>query len=468
MENIEANRLKWLKTVRLTSKPFLEIKRKQLQSLISKNAHLPDQGTDEWLAVRRFNIGGSEMSTITGDGGFSNIKRLIATKAGLTQFSGRLATRWGKMFENVTTLIMEDILEVDGKIQETSSLEGAVKYQRYSPDGVAVVKMLCGDTICGEYIERHEYLTILFEFKSPYSGIPNGKIARYYVPQVMTGLLSIPITDLAIFVNNMYRKCKLPDLNETTAYDTYFHNKDEGRAVVDAPIAIGLVLVYFKKETLAKFRENQEEETVDSDSDSDSDIESDEPEEFDYNQYVEKTDDQKLVEELLEAKTVKDFGRSSYYEFDKLMSLFDEGLVDVHYCEPLVIQENVHQIEFMQTQMTPREQDVQKEVSEYKLKIDEFAKKEHLVGYIPYKLFKSDMIVKNRDPDYLKPHEEKICDIIEKVKVIVGDDFSDLENIHARFRKEFPYKEDWIDREIDSFMDDHRNTQSCTDMMPEF
>ena len=100
MKNTEAFRLKFLKSVNLTSSPFLEIKRKRLEKFISDNAHLPVQGTDEWLDVRRFNIGGSEMSVITGDGGFSNIKKLIASKSGLINFTGQLATRWGKMFEN--------------------------------------------------------------------------------------------------------------------------------------------------------------------------------------------------------------------------------------------------------------------------------------------------------------------------------------------------------------------------------
>lgn len=473
---MEVNRLKWLKSVKLTSNVFLEIKRKQLAELISKNAYLPDQGTKEWLEVRRFNIGGSEMSVITGENGFSNIKKLVATKAGLVHFTGRLATRWGKMFENVTILLMENILHVDGKIQETSSLKGAVKHQRYSPDGLAVIKILCGDTIAGEYIERYEYLTVLFEFKSPYSSIPNGQIAKYYVPQVMTGLCSIPIADLAIFVNNMYRKCRLQDFNTSNKYDTYFHNKDGGKVEVEEPIALGLIFIYFNPETKKKFLDAHGPEYSDEPepeySDEPEPEYSDEPE-FDYDGYVPKTDDQQLIDDLIDIALdknmkPKDFGTSSYCEFNKLMTLFDEGKLSVHYCNPLVIQENIKKIEFMKTQHEPKEQDVETDIKEYIKQIKEFGKKEKFIGFIPYKLFKSDMIVKYRDPDYLKPHENRISEVIEQVKDIVGEDFNDLDSTHTRFRKHFPHKSDWIDREIESTIDTYHMSNSFSDMIPDF
>lgn len=470
---MELNRLKWLKAVRLTSRPFLDMKRNHLDDLISTNAHLPEQGTAEWLAIRRFNIGGSEMATVTGEGGFSNIKKLISNKVGLTHFSGRLATRWGKMFENITTVLMEDLLDIDGKIQETSSLQGAVKYQRYSPDGLAVVKLLCGDTINGEYLERHEYLTILFEFKSPFSSIPNGKIAKYYSPQVKAGLCSIPIADCALFVNNMYRKCKLSDLGNNNSYDKYFHDRD--KVSVNLPIAVGLILVYFKKETREKFLRRYDN-SADSDSDSNSDTESDSDnesysdEEFDYDLHAgyQKSDHQKLIESLSKNESTRDYGKAQYHEFNALMQLFDDGLIDMHYCKPLIVQNNIHQIEFLQSQTEIQPQDFETDLENYKSQLGEFSKKENMVGYIPYKLFKSDIIVEHRDPSYLQRNEDKICAVIEKVKKIVGEDHTDLESIYERFRKEFPNKSDWVDREIEHTMDEYRNSQSYADMVPDF
>jgi hypothetical protein len=464
MQNTEAIRLNWLKSVNLTSEVFLQNKRAQLAELIALNAHLPEQGTDEWLAVRRFSIGGSEMSTITGDGGFSNLKRLVAGKIGLSKFQGRLATRWGKMFENVTTLFMEDVLDIDGKIQETSSIEGAIPGQRYSPDGLAVIKMLCGKHIGGEYIERYEYLTILFEFKSPYSGIPNGKIAKYYVPQVMTGMCSIPIADLALFVNNMFRKCSLKNFDYTVNYDKYFHNKDEGKVVVEEPLAIGLIFIYFKDETRKKFLEKYSPDP-ESDSDEESDSDGDmAPMDYDAISGSTKTSDQEVIDGLL-AQKVQDFGKSNYYAFDQIMKLFDEGLVDVHYCEPLVVQKNLDQVEFLQIQSTPKEQNLELELVEYKKQIQNF---DGLVGYIPYKLFKSDIIIKNRDPNYLKPHKEKVMAVINQIKDIMANTNDDLDEIHKKFRIHFPSRNDWIDREIDNHMEHVSREQSCQHMIPKF
>ena len=42
-------------------------KRNLLRTLIKENCNLAPQGSPEWLALRPGNIGGSEMSTITGD-----------------------------------------------------------------------------------------------------------------------------------------------------------------------------------------------------------------------------------------------------------------------------------------------------------------------------------------------------------------------------------------------------------------
>lgn len=45
---------------------------KELKNFIEDNKHLPEQGSEQWLRNRKFTIGGSEMSTITGDNPYKN------------------------------------------------------------------------------------------------------------------------------------------------------------------------------------------------------------------------------------------------------------------------------------------------------------------------------------------------------------------------------------------------------------
>ena len=169
-----------IKCIKLDSELHKTYKNTILNRLINDNINLAPQGSDEWLALREDNIGGSEMATITGDNGFTTIDKLVAQKIGLYKFNGNIMTRWGNLFEPITQMLMEKIFDID-QIQETGSLEGAVKNQRYSPDGLAVVKMMCGEFIEDEYIETEEYCTILFEYKSPYYSIPCGYIPKYYI-----------------------------------------------------------------------------------------------------------------------------------------------------------------------------------------------------------------------------------------------------------------------------------------------
>ena len=136
-----------LQNINLCSQIHKTHKKNILDKLIVLNQDLAPQGSPEWLAIRVYNIGGSEMSTITGENCFSSIDKLVAQKIGFSHFSGNIATRWGKLFEFATQQITEIVFDIDDGIQETGSLEGAIPNQRYSPDGLAIIKMKCEDVV---------------------------------------------------------------------------------------------------------------------------------------------------------------------------------------------------------------------------------------------------------------------------------------------------------------------------------
>jgi hypothetical protein len=476
-------RLRLLKSLNLTSKVFLESKRTALARLIAANVHLPAQGTDEWLDLRRFNIGGSEIGVLTGDNKFSNMKKLVAGKVGLCCFKGIMATRWGKAFEKVTTILMQQILEIDGSIQETSSIEGGIPNHRYSPDGLAVAKMLCGGVIDGEYIETKEYVTLLFEFKSPYSSIPDGTVPKCYMPQVLAGLGSIPIADFGLFVNNMYRKCSLAQFQVDATYDTAFHNKDAGKFVLRNPVAMGFIIVYMSLETHSKFLESRDDLDIDSretgsaadDSDTDDSDAADDSDLSHINYAQMKSAGPPDLAQTILTKSDKiriDFGKSNYYEFDSLLTMYDQKLIDFHYCEPLVIPDEMNKIPFVGRQANVSGE--MASISDYRRKISDGLTNEladcdcaKIIGYIPYKLFNSDMIVVDRDPKFLAKCNEKVQETISVVRKVVGDD-EDIQQIHARFRKYYPHKNDYVDREIDAALAEAINEGPRPDMVPTY
>jgi hypothetical protein len=229
-----------------------QIKYEQLHKFVENNAELAEQGSAEWLEMRKKIIGGSELSTVLGKNPYNKIDNLVADKIGLTQFRGNIATRWGRLFEELSRIIMEMILINDRNdeycIFETGSLEGAIPHHRFSPDGLSVFLYKNKGLL--------QFLLTLLEFKSPLRSVPNGLIPEYYIPQIQAGLCDIDISEIGLFINNMYRKCSLSDLNLSTTYDTVFHASDiKKQFKPEIPVAYGIIGFYQTVEQSNKFKD---------------------------------------------------------------------------------------------------------------------------------------------------------------------------------------------------------------------
>jgi hypothetical protein len=448
--------------IRLDSKMHKTYKINKLKKLIEENKNLAPQGSPEWLAIREYSIGGSEMSTITGDNPYQKLENLISQKLGFTKFNGNIACRWGKMFEVVTQSLTQTILDAS-QMCETGSLEGAVSHQRYSPDGLGVVKLYCESEYKGEIIETFEYCIVLFEYKSPYCSIPTGIIPKHYLPQVKTGLCSIPISDFAIFINNVFRKCTLDDLNDNIKYDDVFHKSK--KFIPKDPLALGMNIFYqnvqqrelFKQKYCPDIESDSDEECSDSDeecSDSDEDtvqnifnnIKSkptlDLP--FLY-QHILNTIDNKTVYRI-------DFGKSYYTDFDLLMKLYDDGYISIHYCEPHIF-DRYYDNKFLKDQnKKPKfKKNITDSLAEYKSNIDTIdtiqddsncnssenpIRKNSIIGFLPWKLFMSDILTETRDENYVKNHESTIQNTINIIKDIQDSDSTETKA--AKFKTYFP------------------------------
>jgi hypothetical protein len=439
-------------------------KTKLLNILLEQNQDLAPQGSEEWLAMREFNIGGSEMSVMTGENPYSSIDDLVAQKIGMTKFEGNIATRWGKLFEPITQMITEKILNVVDKIKETGSLEGAVSNQRYSPDGLALLKILCAETICGEYIETEEYCIVLFEYKSPYSSIPKGIIPKHYLPQVKTGLCSIPLADFAIFINNLFRKCAYHDLDDTPVYDTTFHKNDtRSKFNSTEPLALGMILFYQTEdqqkqfyEAYAHMLEDQPVVEFDYSSDTDEDVDTPATAEEVFNGIFPETNTKKYnlcagdpnIEDYkyiykFHSETniiIRDIGQAYYHRFGLFLKLYDDNLLSAYYCEPHIFK-RYEQNTFLAAQETAiPDTNLLDTKDKYHAilnnRVVPTALAPNIIGYLPWKLFKSDIIYEPREDNYVQKHEHTIQETINIIKNIKACE-NDQDKIEE-FKKWFP------------------------------
>jgi len=221
----------------------IESKMNILKSYIKKYENESEQGSDEWLAARLKIIGGSEISTIMGCNVYSNIEDLIAQRIGLSKFEGNTATRWGNLFENVSELFFKTLYSTD-VFSMGSIPHKTITNHRYSPDGLTLMP-----------INNVNKITLL-EFKSPYASVPSKTIPKHYLPQIKAGLCTIDISEVGLFINNMFRKCSLEQLNFDLTYDNIYHKDKENKTKdINGIIADSIILFKIPKDKIPIFME---------------------------------------------------------------------------------------------------------------------------------------------------------------------------------------------------------------------
>lgn len=215
----------------------------KLNSFISKYAHLPEQGTEEWKQLRRNFIGGSEVATILKKNKNKSISKLITERLGFDPFKGNVITHWGNIFEELIRRYCQEVFSCT--IMETSSIPYDEGYLSYSPDGLAVVPTGAIIREFGELTDSADknspaQLT-LFEFKCPHSRIATNEIPEHYLPQVSIGMNIIDIMETAIFVQATYRRCTIDQIGYNSMYNNFGHYKSP--SLESPPIECGFMTV---------------------------------------------------------------------------------------------------------------------------------------------------------------------------------------------------------------------------------
>lgn len=452
-----------LQGIKYDGEIFYKHKLNKITELKKNTCHLPAQGTKEWLKLRKKCFGGSEIGTLLGRNPYQKVKQLIANKVGLTTFSGNQYTRWGNIFEEVTVKWLEGLF--DTKIYEFSSLPGFTDRQRFSPDGIGVFKLKCADIVDGKTVETVEYIILLMEFKSPACSIPDGITPVHYEPQLMTGLLSVPFSEVGLFVNNMYRKCSRKVLEYNKFYDTVYHKTDKKRIVVDNPIACGAVMIYQTDEQKKRFAETygfitkQEAGKYDF-----SDSDSDDPDKYEFDSDDEKCEDlvdydSHLPELIYYSKESIDFGRMKYPNFNEMLKMHDDKLLTLKYTSIVTFYDEITRVGFLDAQLD-KYMDHTEELKKLHAQIDGLEKSlQNFVGILPWKLFKSDLNIHHKDLEYHKTkgkNGKSLTEIINANAQILDnilDGSPDTETIYKRFHEIFPYDGKYHDRTLKKNME---------------
>ncbi|MGL5934755.1 MAG: YqaJ viral recombinase family protein [Cetobacterium sp.] len=446
-------------------------KNKIVEKFIENNKHEAIQGSEQWLRDRRFVIGGSEVSIISGDNCYSTIDELVAQKVGFSNFTGNNATRWGSLFENTSEIFFKTLFSVS--VSSTGSIpHKSITNHRYSPDGLCIL----------EYDKNYIYkikpnkqqLITLLEFKSPYGSVPIRSVPKHYLPQVKAGLCTIDIAEIGLFMNNMFRKCSLNQLNFSMDYDRVYHRDSELKLKnIFAPVANGIMLVSMSKDKIQDFMSEinlikqaqytnvksvNSNELDDLFFDSDSNSDDDQTDEiyddgthilykiYDIIKHFDSMRNQSdfsCVSGVRTARNQSDFscvnlidlGSQKDTIFNQFLSLYKpeekESLFNITYVKPqlnkTLINSNAHNIlipdELKYVTELENLQNICKKYDFNKI-IDKFskrclAKNEYPIAVLPWKLLRSSNILVHKEDDYMYELKDKIDSTIDIIKQIM-------------------------------------------------
>jgi hypothetical protein len=373
-----------------------------LRDYIKRYDHLPEQGTDEWLNDRKYTIGGSEIATIMSQNCYSSASELVARKLGLRKFRGNLYTKWGSLFEGCS----ESIITVyAGKIYSMGSIPHETLPHKYSPDGLCVLE-----------IDGQKYI-VLLEFKAPFKKIPNNSVPTNYIPQVKSGMCTINISEMCLFVNNMFRRCSLSQLN-SEGYNNLLHGDKEHYedCAFRGVIAFSIDIADIKQIALELQSDLIDEDAIV--------VESSKKGEKGGEQVQQQGEgegeeyEMSILEEIAFGDKVIDLGEKHLIE--EWLNLLDKYPIKKHFWRPTP--ENT---EIIFTNNAGFSDQLKKKVPRinYEDTIKRFRKHcgsigRKFIAVLPWKLIKSDMIFVEKENSYLDGLEDKMEMIVGAIKQI--------------------------------------------------
>lgn len=385
----------------------------------------PKQGSDEWYTAREVTIGGSEMSTLLGINPFNTLYNLVGRKIGIKANDWSVKMQWGNLFEPLIMKYTE--YEFDTVIKgHDVFITGVYPGQSYSPDGLGVVNLTfvkevlvdCApDDSLGvpkkefKDIEYNSHAIALFEFKCPYSRLPRNKIPEYYIPQVLTGLDTIQISDIGIYAEAQFRRCTLNQLDYSPEYSRKYTPRDL-KTRKYTPLDIGFVIfkladVNYYTEIISEYSEYGYELL-----------------DFKKHAYQSPFDDSDLCTGSSLNIDIPDFGEAEQELFEYIMNLYHQRIITPLYS-------------FVS---------IPSSIEDIKRRYDELMKGEEerqsvICGILPWKLLKVDYNYVEKQIGYVQSHLDKIQSITELIKKCKEDPDNKISHFSNHFRPIFDIEE---------------------------
>jgi hypothetical protein len=428
-------------SIKILDKYNYQSQLKTLTYFINKYKNEPKQRTLQWHAARKNTIGGSEIGSVLGaKDAFINYTQLLNSKISPeSKFMGNRHTRFGVLFENVTHEFAVNRFKIK-HIYTDLNVPGSIDGIRYSPDGIGLIDIIINN--------KKITLIILFEYKSPSSNISN-YIKDSYMCQIQTGLICTP-ADFGIFITNVYRITSLKNFGFNPLYNKTLCNKQV--------YACGVIAFYQTKEnyynTVIRFRhmDNSKEKFINEkltikNEKGHTVLNKDKYPFLNFNHINKIIEDDKLsninnfiIDEqilVMSKDDPIDFGASNNYEmFERLFILHEEKILEASYSKIIYNEKACDNINIIgKLNNNSIRIDTASELEDIMEKFNELSDSKSsnnssdkiLVGYLPYKLFKSDIFLIDKDPDWKKkihPHVDAFINSIkydESTNLVIDD-----------------------------------------------
>lgn len=213
------------------------------------------QRDNSWYASMGVTVGGSEIAAIMGKSSYKTLydvimDKICILKGGNPWTGGAEACWWGTLFEDVVSKYL--LIDLGCEVVGDDICIQAYKGHRNSPDGYIIGQFALIDglfhlqTTDSELFDSESIIkrTLLLEFKCPISRKPKMSIPLHYQMQIHSGLAVSPIAELGMFVDAVFRKCRLDQLNTSTDYDREYHKYDKDHWSDANVNAYGIIAVY--------------------------------------------------------------------------------------------------------------------------------------------------------------------------------------------------------------------------------
>jgi hypothetical protein len=357
------------------------------------------QRTKKWEDMMSTTYGGSEIAALMHYNPYKSREEAILAKLSKGWDGGSVACWWGTLFEDVGLRVLE--LDCDTLVSGDSICIQKFPGSRLSPDGFCVVYMYHnGDRWClwtvGCGVDKSECrpFIVLLEGKCPYNRWPDGKITRYYLPQIWYGLAVAPIAVFGLFVDAAFRKCSLEQLGPSADFDDTYHRP----RAVDGAYAWGLTAIYAPYSEIVEGKDEK-----------------------DPNAPTFTEEMAELAAEcesyVVEPEGIIDFGLAPKEQFDRCLGFVDRKIWPVKHSEPCF--------------MNRGHLDVTEELANFRKTA---ALGYRLLGVLPWKLFEIHYVPELARPGFLASARTLVAEALETQREAVasGDSTQYLRNLRGQ------------------------------------